>query len=65
MTWEKVEIASELEGLPPEVSEEVLRFIRFLKSQCRRAVPGTALASEPVLWNDWLRPEEEEAWSDL
>jgi len=65
MTRVKEEIASELEGLPPEVSEEVLHFIRFLKSRRRRAVPDTALASEPVLWKDWLRHEEEEAWSDL
>lgn len=63
MTNVKEEIISELSDLPPWTYGEVLDFIRFLKSRRRKAVPDTALASEPVLRKDWLRPEEEEAWS--
>ncbi|NMC89382.1 MAG: DUF2281 domain-containing protein [Methanomicrobiales archaeon] len=61
----KEEIISELDDLPPQTYTEVLDFIRFLKSQCRKAAPDTALVSEPALRKDWLRPEEEEAWSNL
>jgi hypothetical protein len=63
MTHVKEEIINELDDLPPRTYGEVLDFIRFLKSRRRKAVPDTALASEPVLRKDWLRPEEEEAWS--
>lgn len=59
----KEEIISELNGLPPRTHEETSNFIRSLKSQRRKAAPDTALASEPVLRRDWLRPEEEEAWN--
>ncbi len=65
MTRVKEEIISELDDLPPRTYTEVLDFIRFLKSQCRKAAPDTALVSEPALRKDWLRPEEEEAWSNL
>ncbi|KLK87930.1 hypothetical protein SZ63_07995 [Methanoculleus sediminis] len=65
MSPAKEEIISELEDLPPRTYSEVLDFIRFLKFRRRKAVPDTALASEPVLRKDWLRPEEDEAWSDL
>ncbi|MCK8517398.1 hypothetical protein [Methanoculleus sp. 7T] len=65
MTRVKEEIISELNDLPPRRYDEVLDFIRFLKSQRRKATSDTALASEPMLRKDWLRPEEEEAWSDL
>jgi hypothetical protein len=54
-----------LNDLPPRTYGEVLDFIRYLKSRRRKAAPDTALASEPALRKDWLRPEEEEAWSDL
>lgn len=65
MTQVKEEIINELNDLPPRTYGEVLDFIRFLKSQCRKAAPDTALVSEPALRKDWLRPEEEEAWSNL
>jgi len=65
MNQVKEEIISELEDLPPRTYGEVLDFIRFLKFRRRKAVPDTALASEPGLRKDWLRPEEDEAWNDL
>jgi hypothetical protein len=66
MTQVKEEIIRELNDLPPRTYGEVLDFIRYLKSRRRKAAPAdTALASEPALRKDWLRPEEEEAWKDL
>jgi len=65
ITRVKEEIISELNDLPPRTYGEVLDFIRYLKFRRRKAAPDTALASEPTLRKDWLRPEEEEAWSDL
>ena len=65
MSQVKEEIISELEDLSPRTYAEVLDFIRFLKFRRRKAVPDTALASEPVLRKDWLRPEADEAWNDL
>ncbi|MBP7299997.1 MAG: hypothetical protein KA967_06335 [Methanoculleus sp.] len=65
MSQIKEEIISELEDLSPRTYAEVLDFIRFLKFRRRKAVPDTALASEPVLRKDWLRPEADEAWNDL
>ncbi|MDD3857439.1 MAG: hypothetical protein PHP43_05250 [Methanoculleus sp.] len=65
MSQVKEEIINELDDLPPRMYGEVLDFIRSLKARRRKAAPETALASEPVLRKDWLRPEEEEAWSDL
>ncbi|WP_292364722.1 MULTISPECIES: hypothetical protein [unclassified Methanoculleus] len=46
-----------MNDLPPRTCGEVLDFIRFLKSRRRKA----ALASEPALRKDRLRPEEEES----
>ena len=65
MTRVKEEIISELNDLPPRTYGEVLDFIRYLKSRRRKAAPDTALAASPALRKDWLRPGEEEAWSDL
>jgi hypothetical protein len=65
MTQVKEEIISELNDLPPRTYGEVLDFIRYLKFRRRKAAPDTALASEPAIRKDWLRPEEDEAWSDL
>ena len=66
MSQVKEEIINELDDLPPRTYGEVLDFIRFLKFRRRKAAPAdTALASEPALRKDWLRSEEDEAWSDL
>jgi hypothetical protein len=46
-------------------SRPLIGIIRYLKSRRRKVAPDTALASEPALRKDWLRPEEEEAWNDL
>ncbi|MEK7407641.1 MAG: hypothetical protein AAB225_21390, partial [Acidobacteriota bacterium] len=58
-------IAREMEELPDPALEEILDFVRFLRVKSAREVPDTAVASEPVLAKEWLRPEEDRAWQDL
>ncbi len=48
---------------------EKLRLVEMLKKETRQ-MPDTDkvvthLASEKILANDWLLPEEDEAWKDL
>lgn len=62
---EKEAIIREIDELPADLLQEVLDFVRFLKSQAMKKRLETAILSEPVLGRDWLRLEEEEAWSDL
>lgn len=58
-------IIREIEQLPESCMDEVLDFIRILKSKNAQEKSGTALASEPVLKKDWLDPEEDLAWQNL
>ena len=55
----------EIDDLPRTLLQEVLDFVRFLKSKSNQERLETALLSETALGNDWLRPEEDEAWRDL
>lgn len=57
-------ILNEIEKIPEPLLEEVLDFIRFLKTKKAEGIE-TAIASESSLRKDWLRPEEDEAWADL
>lgn len=59
------EVMGEIEELPEPLLEEVLHFVRFLKSQASQERFEAALLSEAALRKDWLRPEEDEAWRDL
>ncbi len=61
----KEQITTEQSGLPEQACEEVLDFIRFLKTRRRKDTLETAIASESALGKDWLAPEEDEAWSEL
>lgn len=58
-------ILREMEDLPEDRRQEVLDFIRFLKWRRGQEQAETALLSEPALQQDWLRPEEDQAWRDL
>ena len=60
-----IDVMGEIEELPEPLLEEVLHFVRFLKSQASQERFETALLSETALRKDWLRPEEDEAWCDL
>ena len=55
----------EVEDAPDEVLDEVLDFVRFLKTKKVSERRETALASEAALKKEWLKPEEDEAWQDL
>ena len=58
-------IAKEIEQVPETLLEEVLDFVRFLKSRRMQEKLEISLLSESSLKKDWLRPEEDEAWGDL
>lgn len=58
-------IQSELDQIPESSLSEVLDFVRFLKIKHEIQGVQPAIASEAVLAEDWLRPEEEGAWQNL
>lgn len=53
-----------LNDLPDEYLPQVVAFVETLKQRADDPV-ATHLASEAVLANDWLKPEEDEAWASL
>jgi len=59
------EILHEAQGLSADALEEVLSFVQFLRWKSISAIAPITLASEAVLSEDWLSPEDEEAWKDL
>jgi hypothetical protein len=59
------ELLREAGQIPEPALDEVLDFVRFLKSRSLRERWETALASERALAQDWLSPEEDAAWQDL
>lgn len=61
-------IAKEIEAMPDLSLNQVIDFIRFLKtkkSPKKASKKEVHLLSESVLAKDWLRPEEDEAWKNL
>lgn len=57
-------IARELDSVPEEDLDALLRFIRSLKSE-HTGEAAPALLAESSLAKDWLTPEEDTAWADL
>ncbi len=58
-------IVKEIEELPDECLGGLADYVeRLRRGAALQAVP-TALATEAVLAEDWLRPKEDEAWRDL
>jgi len=55
----------EIENLPEHLKDELFNYIQYLKSRAAKEKYELALISESSLQKDWLRPEEDEAWSDL
>ncbi len=55
----------EIENLPDHLKNELLDYIQYLKSKAAKEKHDLAINSESSLKKDWLRPEEDEAWSDL
>jgi hypothetical protein len=56
---------SEIEQVPEPFLDEILDFVRFLRTKIIEEKVETAVASESSLKKDWLRPEEDEAWQNL
>jgi hypothetical protein len=44
---------------------EVLDYLQYLKVKHQHGMMETALLSEAILAEDWLKPEEEAVWQDL
>jgi hypothetical protein len=57
-------VVRELESVPEEDFDALLRFIYSLKSR-NAGDDAPALLAESSLMKDWLSPEEEAAWTDL
>ncbi len=58
-------LLKEIQQVPEPLLQEVLDFIRFVQVRVAGARFETAVASEPSLNRDWLKPEEDAAWQDL
>ncbi len=58
-------LLNEIEQTPEPLLDELLDYLRFLKSKLARERMETAIASESSLKKDWLRPEEDAAWQSL
>jgi len=61
----KQAIIKEIGNIPDPLLDEVLDFIRFIKTKIAKEKLDITLASESSLKKDWQRPEEDEAWKDL
>jgi hypothetical protein len=44
---------------------QVLNYLQYLKIKHQQGMMETALLSEAILAEDWLKPEEEAAWQNL
>ena len=58
-------LLKEIQQVPEPLLQEVLDFIRFVQVRVVGGRFETAIASEPSLSKDWLKPEEDAAWQDL
>ena len=58
-------ILQETENIPDDILSEVLDYLQYLKVKHQQGMMETALLSEAILAEDWLKPEEEAAWQDL
>ncbi|MGA2798385.1 MAG: hypothetical protein ABSE63_12455 [Thermoguttaceae bacterium] len=58
-------IIHSVEELPPECLDELAAFLQKLRLRAANHNMPMALASENVLAQDWLSPEEDAAWRDL
>lgn len=58
-------LLSEIERVPESFVDEVLDFIRYLKTKTIKEGMETLITSESSLAKDWLKPEEDQAWQNL
>ena len=62
---DKERVIREIHDLPEPLIQEVLDFVRLLKTKATREISETAILSESALQKDWLTSEEDEAWRNL
>ncbi|ELS00940.1 hypothetical protein Xen7305DRAFT_00006410 [Xenococcus sp. PCC 7305] len=62
---EKEIIVRELDRVPNSLLPKVLEFIKSVQDTPQVEQLETNLLSEAALAQDWLAPEEDEAWQDL
>lgn len=62
----KEQLLKEIEKSSDSTLKEVLDFLLFIKSrELQQEQLEISLFSEPILAEDWLTPEEDEAWQHL
>jgi hypothetical protein len=62
----KEQLLKEIEKTSDSTLKEVLDFLMFIKSrELQQEQLEISLLSEPSLAEDWLTPEEDEAWQHL
>jgi hypothetical protein len=62
----KKQLLKEIERTSDSTLKEVLDFLLFIKSrELQQEQLEISLLSEPSLAEDWLTPEEDEAWQHL
>ena len=62
----KKQLLKEIERTSDSTLKEVLDFLLFIKSrELKQEQLEISLLSEPSLAEDWLTPEEDEAWQHL
>lgn len=62
----KEKLLKEIEKISDSTLKEVLDFLLFIKSrELQQEQLEISLLSEPSLAEDWLTPEEDEAWQHL
>ena len=62
---EKEIIVNELDRVPNSLLPKVLEFVKSIRNTSQIEQLETTLLSEATLAQDWLTPEEDEAWQDL
>lgn len=62
----KEKLLDEINKTSDSTLKEVLDFLLFIKSrEVQQEQLEISLLSEPILAEDWLTPEEDEAWQHL
>ncbi|MEM8723700.1 MAG: DUF2281 domain-containing protein [Cyanobacteria bacterium P01_G01_bin.39] len=62
---EKEIIVRELDQVPNSLLPKVLEFVKSVQDTSQVEQLETTLLSEAALAQDWLAPEEDQAWQDL
>ena len=58
-------LINEIEQVPEPFLDEVLDFIKFLKTKVIKERMNIAIACESSLKKDWLKTEEDKVWQNL